>query len=69
MVCFVTFVPGKSRGAVVQWCSGAVVRYDLYGRRILERDFVKEAGLNLVGMNSGIYILVVEQKVTTIEGT
>jgi len=39
-----------------------LVMYDLFGRRILERDFVKETGLNLVGVTSGIYILVVEYK-------
>jgi len=39
-----------------------LVMYDIFGRRILERNFVKEAGLNLGGINPGIYILVVEYK-------
>jgi|GEM_PF-1034766 len=39
-----------------------LVMYDLFGRRILEKDFEKETFLDIAGTHSGIYILVVERQ-------
>jgi len=39
-----------------------LVMYDLFGRRILEKDFEKETFLDISGTHSGIYILIVEQQ-------
>ena len=40
--------------------------YDLFGRRILEKNFVKETGLNVSDMNPGIYLLLVDYKGTIV---
>jgi len=41
-----------------------LVLYDLYGRKILDKDFMKEGSLDVGEMNPGIYVVVVEQKGT-----
>jgi len=38
-----------------------LVMYDLFGRRILEKDFEKEFLLDIAGTHSGLYIFVLEQ--------
>ena len=39
-----------------------LILYDLFGRRILEKGFVKETVMDVGELNAGIYLLVAERK-------